>query len=129
MIIKEQEDKIQSFSDNLERAKFIIKYLEQENKQLSDKQVLMELQMIKENKQKAKEANIKLTSIEQEIENDRETWLERVNIHLEGLINKANRDKKILRHMAYHYLTRNKIYNIRIRKLKVRLRKALKRKK
>jgi len=124
MIIKEQEAEIKSLSDNLERAKWIIKYLEQGNKQLSDKQVLMELQMIKENRQKAKEENVRLTLIEQEIENDRETWLERVNIHLEGLIEKANRDKKMLRHMAYHYMTRNKICNIRMRKLKARLRKA-----
>jgi hypothetical protein len=35
----------------------------------------------------------------------------------------------MLRHMAYHYMTRNKICNIRMRKLKARLRKALKRKK
>ena len=116
-------------SDNLETAKWVIKYLEQENKQLSDKQVLMELQMIKQNRQKAKKAKVKLTSIEQEIENDKEYWLEKVNIHLEGLIEKAKRDKNMLRHMAYHYMTRNKIYNIRMRKLKARLRKALRSKK
>ena len=69
----------------------------------------MELQMIKEGRQKIKEANVPLTPIEQEIENDRETWIERVNINLEGLLEKANRDKKMLRHMAYHYMTRNKI--------------------
>jgi len=85
--------------------------------------------MIKENRQKAKEAHVKLTSIEQDIENDRETWLERVSMHLEGLVEKANRDNKILCHMAYHYMTRNKICNMRIRKLKARLRKALKRNK
>jgi len=85
--------------------------------------------MIKENRQKAKEAHVKLTSIEQEIENNKETWLKRVNMHLEGLIEKANRDKKMLCHMAYHYMTRNKICNMRIRKLKARLRRALKSKK
>ena len=85
--------------------------------------------MIKEGRQKIKEANVPLTPIEQEIENDRETWIERVNIHLEGLLEKANRDKKMLRHMAYHYMTQNKICNIRIRKLKARLRKALRSKK
>lgn len=96
---------------------------------MSEKQVLMELEMIKANKQIAKEAHVTLTPIEQEIENDRETWLERVNIHLEGLIEKANRDEKMLRHMAYHYMTRNKICNIRIKKLKARLRRALEGKK
>jgi len=33
--------------ENLERAKYIITYLEQENKQLSEKQVLMELELLK----------------------------------------------------------------------------------
>ena len=37
----------QAVMDNLERAKYVITYLEQENKQLSDKQVLMELEMLK----------------------------------------------------------------------------------
>jgi len=63
--------------------------------------------------------------IEQDIENDRETWLERVNIHFEKLLEKANREKKMLHHMAYPYMTPNKICNIRMRKLKTRLRKAL----
>lgn len=125
MIIKEQEAEIQALSDNLERAKWVIKYLEQENKQLTNKQVLMELQMITDNWQRAKKEKVKLTTIEQEIENDWETWLERVNICLKGLLEKANRDKNMLRHMAYDYMTRNKIYNIRMRKLKARLRKAL----
>lgn len=49
LIIKEKEADIQALSVNLERAKWIINYLEQENKQLTEKQVLMELQMIKEN--------------------------------------------------------------------------------
>ena len=35
----------------------------------------------------------------------------------------------MLRCIAYHYMTRNKIYNIRMRKLKARLRKALRSKK
>lgn len=48
MIIEEQEGQIQALSVNLERAKWIINYLEQENKQLTNKLVLMELQMIKE---------------------------------------------------------------------------------
>lgn len=85
--------------------------------------------MIKANKPKAKEAHVPLTPIEKELENDRETWLDRVNIHLEGLIEKANRDKMMLRHMAYHYMTHKKICNMRIKKLKARLRRDLERKK
>jgi len=76
----------------LERAKYVITYLEQENKQLSDKQVLMELEMLKMKRQSGKEAPVTLTPIKKEIEEDRETWLERVNLHLEKLLQKANRD-------------------------------------
>ena len=89
----------------------------------------MELELLKIKRQSVKEANVTLTPIEQEIEQDKETWLERVDLHLEGLIEKANRDKKILRHMPYHDMIRNKIFNMRIRKLKARLRRALKGKK
>ena len=76
---------------------------------MSDKQVLMELEVLKEKRQSDKEAHVTLTPIEQEIEKDRETWLERVNLNLEELIKKANMDNKMLRHMAYHYRTHNKI--------------------
>lgn len=78
--------------DNLERAEYVITYLEQENNQLSDKQVLMELEMLKAKRKSGKETQITLTPIKKEIENDRETWLERVNLHLEKLLWKANRD-------------------------------------
>jgi len=37
IIIQEKEAQVQALMDNLERAKFVITYLEQENKQLSDK--------------------------------------------------------------------------------------------
>lgn len=43
--------------------------------------------------------------IENEIEDDRETWLERENLHLEKLLQKANRDNQMIKHMAYHYKT------------------------
>jgi len=41
------------------------------------------------------------------------------------LLRKASRDNKMLRHMAYHYMTRNKVCNMRIKKMKARLRRAL----
>ena len=84
IIIQEREAQIQTLADNLERAKYVITYLEYENKQLSDKQVFMELEVLKARRKIGKEAHFILTPIEQEIEIDRETWLERVNIHLEG---------------------------------------------
>ena len=71
--------------------------------------------MIKENRQRVKKEKGKMTSIEKEIENDQETWLERVKIHLEKLLEKANKEKKVLCHMAYHYLTQNKICNSRVK--------------
>jgi len=89
----------------------------------------MELQNIRENRQLAKRRKIKLTSLEQEIEADQESWLERVNIHLEKLMEKANKEKNMLNHMAYHYLARNKICKTRIRSLKAKLRRTLRRKK
>jgi len=70
MIIKEKEAKIQALSINLERAKWVIHYLEQEKNHLIDKQDLMELQIIKENRQTSKREKGKLTSIEQEMENN-----------------------------------------------------------
>ena len=70
-----------------------------------------------------------MTPLEQEIEFDREYWLERINIHLEKMLEKANKEKNMLRHMAYHYLTRNKVCKIRIRNLKAKLKKASKKRK
>ena len=126
VVIKEKEVEIQALCLNLESAKWIINYLDQENKQLEDKQTIMELQTIRENWQVAKRRKIKMTSLEQEIEADQESWLIRVNIHLEKLLDKANKEKKIFRHMAYHYLAWNKICKPRIRSLKAKLRRALK---
>jgi len=51
------------------------------------------------------EASVTLTPIEEEIEGDREIWIERVNLHLEKLLQKVNRDNQIIRYMAYHYRT------------------------
>jgi len=42
----------------------------------------MELQNIRENLQAAKRRKIKLIPLEQEIEADHESWLERENMHL-----------------------------------------------
>ena len=44
-----------------------------ENKQLEDKQSLMELEMLKLKKQNDEEDHVTLTSIEREIENDKES--------------------------------------------------------
>ena len=57
-IIKEQEVDIHALYLNLERAKWIINYLEQRNEQLEDKQTIMELKTIRENKQAAKRKKV-----------------------------------------------------------------------
>lgn len=70
-----------------------------------------------------------MTPLEEEIDADRESWLEKVNMHLEKTLEKANKEKNMLRHMAYHYLVRNKVCKARIRILKAKLRKALRKRK
>ena len=69
-IIKKQEAEIQILSLNIERAKWIINYLEQQNKQLEDKQTIMELQNIHEDQQAAQRSLNEKTPIQQEIEAD-----------------------------------------------------------
>ena len=64
-----------------------------------------------------------------EIKDDREAWLERVKIHLDKLLMKANRENQILRHMAHHYQTWNKIFNIKVKQMKDKLKKVRKGKK
>ena len=128
-IIREQRAKINTFSLNLKRAKLIIKYIEQINKQLEDQQTIMELKNIRENWQAAKKSKTKMTSLEQEIEADRETWLERVNMNLEKLLEKAKKEKNMLRHMANHYWARNHACKARIKILKAKLKAASKRRK
>ena len=86
----------------------------------------MELQSIRENRQAAQKRRIELTTLEQEINNDRESWLDRVNLHLEKLLEKANRDKTILRRMASHYRARNMSAKARIRSSKAKLSRATK---
>ena len=85
----------------------------------------MELQNIRENWQAARRSPSEMTPIECEIEVDREVWLERVNINLEKLLEKANKKKNILRHMKNYYWARNHVCKAKIKILKARLRRAL----
>ena len=68
MTIQEQNTKIQDLSLNVERAKWIIKYLEQRNKQPKDQHEIMELQNIREDQQAAQRSLNEKTPIQQEIE-------------------------------------------------------------
>jgi len=67
----------------------------------------MELRDIHEHRQAAQRARIELTSLEQEVNEDREANLERTNMYLERLLDKADKDLALLRHMAFHYHARN----------------------
>ena len=86
----------------------------------------MELQSIRENRQAAQQRRIELTTLEQDINNDRESWLDRVNIHLERLMEKPNRDKTILRRMTCHYRARNMSAKAQIGSLKAKMSRATK---
>ena len=89
----------------------------------------MELQNIRENHQASLRRRIEFTSLEQEINDDRESWLERVNIHLKGLLYKVDRDTTLLRHVAFHYMAQNKVCKAQIRNLKAKLKKAIRKQK
>ena len=89
----------------------------------------MELQNIRENRQAAQRRRVEFTSLEQEIDADRESRIERVNIHLERKLGKAINEKNMLRKLSYHYLPRNLVCQVRIRSLKAKLKRASRRKK
>lgn len=63
--------------------------------------------------------------IDREISEDKEYWLGKVNDHLEKLLRRANRDKRLQKHMASHYYTRNLILRAKVKQMKVRLSKTL----
>ena len=89
----------------------------------------MELQNIRENWQATQRSQTEMIPTEREIKADRETWLERVNIHLEKLLEKENKENNMLRHMNNHYWARNHVCKARIKTLKAKLKRALKRRK
>ena len=91
--------------------------------------MIMELQNIHEDRLTAQQRRIEFTSLEQQVMDDRESVLERVNMHLDNMLNKADKDNTLLRHMARHYRARNLSLRARIRSLKAKLRKATKREK
>jgi len=85
----------------------------------------MELQNICEHRQAAQRRRVELSaSLEQEINEDREANLKRVNMNLERLLDKANKDLALLRHMDFHYRAQNMSAEARKKSLKAKLRKA-----
>jgi len=63
--------------------------------------------------------------IAKEINEDKEFWLNNMNLHLEKLLDKANMDKKLQRMMAIHCYTRNQVAKVRIKQLKAKLKETL----
>ena len=50
-----------------------------------------------------------------EIEYDREPWIERENIHLEGQLERTKRDLYLQKKMARHYALRNKMARAKLK--------------
>ena len=113
---------IEKLSLDLERAKWNAKYLEQRNKQHEDCLAEIELQMIKENRRHILAAQGRPM---EKRDDDREYVLEKVNVHLEQRLDKANREKDMLRCMNHHYQARNMSSKARIRSLKAKLSKGV----
>ena len=67
------------------------------------------------------------TFFTQEIENNREAWLERVNDHLEKKLEKANRDLDLQRRMTRHYKKLNQFARRKLKATQEKLKEAQKR--
>ena len=130
--------------DNMARERFVTSFLEQENNQLKEKQLIMEKEQAKllqqigkgkpvleinepkgtkgqGKKKRPRTKGLKKTLKEEkkhilldeelelediitlEVNEDMEYWIDKVNDHLEKLLDKANRDNQLLRNMAHHY--------------------------
>ena len=120
-IIQEWKAEIDTLTVKLQRAQWFINYLVQRNKQLEDQHTLIELRQIHEDRELARKRPGDMTPFEQE------NCLTHVNIHLEKLLAKENREKYMLRHMKTHYWARTHVCRAKMKILEARLRKALKR--
>jgi len=69
----------------------------------------MELQNIQENRQAAQRRRVEFNSLEQEVNVNQESWLERANIHLERKLERSINEKNMLGNLSYHYLSRDMV--------------------
>ena len=122
-IFQEKKAENDTLKEKLQRAQWVINYLEQQNKQLEDQHTLVELRQIWEDRALARKRPGDMTPFE------RETCLTHVKIHLEKLLDKSNQDKYMLRHMKNHYWACTHVCRAKMKILKARLSKALKRRK
>ena len=63
--------------------------------------------------------------ISMEINEDEDFWLNKVNYHLEKLLEKSNRDNIWQNKMAIHYYTSNQVTKVKIKQLKENLKETL----
>ena len=56
-----------------------------------------------------------------EIEHDRESWLERANLHLEAKLEKANKDLDLQRKMAKNYAQRDQFARQELKRAKIEI--------
>ena len=117
-IIREQSTEIHSLQTKLLMAKWIIKYLEQRNKQLEDEKELDELWRIRSDRVINRRRPGDL------LPKERESMLIRVNTNLEKLLAKSNQEKKLLKNMKNHYWARMHVCKARIKILQSRLTEA-----
>ena len=83
-VIQEQRAENDKLKDQLQKAQWVIKYLEQRNKQLEDELTFYELRRIREDRQWNRKRPGDMTPA------NRDTVLTHVNIHLDKLLAKAN---------------------------------------
>jgi len=63
--------------------------------------------------------------IAMEINENKNFWLDKVNFHLEKLLDKVNKSNKLQKKMAIHYYTRNQVSKVKIKQLKEKLKETL----
>lgn len=165
--IRDKYYQIKELAINLERVKYVISFLEQENNQLKTKDLILEkeksklLQKVGKGKEimessdpgaskgrgkrkrprtrglkkalQEEQEQILLNEdldledwIALEVNQDKEYWLNRVNEHLEKLLEKENMDNQLLRHMDHHYQAQNMIANVKLKQLENKLKEAKK---
>ena len=61
-----------------------------------------------------------------EVHQEKEYWLNRVNEHLDKIMQKENRDYQMLRCVVHHYQAQNMIANVKMKQLKNKLKRIKK---
>lgn len=133
--IVNKENELKSLQDKLTEVNALIACLQQENMQLKVDMMLQEKHIMKlqketKGKQKSKTKGSKKALqqqrkqvtldelIDREIDENTEYCLGKVNDHLEKLLKKENKDKRLQKHMAAHYYTWNMILNVKVKQMK-----------